>query len=58
MQDTIMDADYSVMPEAPTTECMNELSYEYRSDTTCDQIWADWDEWCWVQDDETYFAFC
>ena len=46
------------MPEAPTENCMNEESYEYRSGTDCDQMWADWDEWCWIQDDKTYIDFC
>ena len=57
MQDTIMDYGFD-MPVAPTESCMNEESYEYRSGTDCDQMWADWDEWCWSQDDKTYIDFC
>ena len=40
-------SDCPVAPTRPTTECFTEEAFNYNSGTTCDQIWKDWDTYCY-----------
>ena len=45
-------------PTTPSGDCINIDAYYYWSGTECDEIWSDWDDYCWWADDETWWAEC
>ena len=50
-----------VQPEAPSADCLFLEAYYYASeDTTCNDEWMAWDDWCIydLTDYETYEAVC